>query len=122
MRKVTETIAESFYKGFNKTVSNTHTDGVNVWLHGNKIAWRNQDNTLSVTLAGWGTPTTRERINGILDTFGIHYRVGQHKHEQIIKNSDNAKSFGFEFLPYGDNTVITFFSDDVHLNGYKFSE
>ena len=59
MRKVTETIAESFYKGFKKTVSNTHTDGVNVWLHGNKIAWRNQDNTLSVTLAGWGTPTTR---------------------------------------------------------------
>ena len=122
MRKVTETIAESFYKGFKKTVSNTHTDGVNVWLHGNKIAWRNQDNSLSVTLAGWGTPTTRERINGILDTFGIHYRVGQHKHEQIIKNSDNERSFSFEFLPYGDEAIITFFSDDVHLNGYKFSE
>ncbi len=119
MRKVTETIAESFYKGFKKTVSNTHTDGVNVWLHGNKIAWRNQDNSLSVTLAGWGTPTTRERINGILETFGIHYRVGQHKHEQIIKTYDN---YSFESLPYGDDTVITFFSDDVHLNGYKFSE
>ena len=122
MRKVTETIAESFYKGFKKTVSNTNTDGVNVWLHGNKIAWRNQDNSLSVTLASWGTPTTRERINGILDTFGIHYRVAQHKGKQIIKNSSNDKSFGFEFLPYGDDTVITFFSDDVHLNGYKFSE
>jgi len=119
MRKVTETIAESFYKGFKKTVSNTHTDGVNVWLHGNKIAWRNQDNTLSVTLAGWGTPTTRERINGILETFGIIHRVGQHKHEQIIKTYDN---YSFEFLPYGEDTIITFLSDDVHINGYKFSE
>lgn len=121
MRKITKEISESFRKGFSKKISNTETDGVSVWLHGNRIAWRNQDNTLSITLAGWGTPTTRERLNGILEAHGITYRVAQLSGSQIIKNSSNEKSFGFEFLPYSSKTIITFFSDDEYINGYKFS-
>jgi len=122
MRQITKEISKSFRKGFSKKISNTETDGVSVWLHGNRIAWRNQDNTISITLAGWGTPTTRERLKGILEAHGIYYRVAQLQGSQIIRNSSNEKSFGFEFLPYGSDTVITFFSDDVHLNAYKFSE
>lgn len=36
-------------------------------LFGNEIAYRYNDpnRTLSVTTAGWNTPTTRERLNGL---------------------------------------------------------
>ena len=71
MRKVTEQIKEAFEKGKAKTIGNTHTDGNSVWLHGNKIIKRDSSGLIFWTLAGWNTPTTRERINGILDV-GVH--------------------------------------------------
>tara|TARA_R100000951_G_scaffold41458_1_gene34995 strand:- start:1050 stop:1343 length:294 start_codon:yes stop_codon:yes gene_type:complete len=69
MRKVTTQIAQAFKAGKPKTIGNTMTDGQAVWLHGNKIAEK-QGNGLRVTLAGWNTPTTRERVNGVLWELG----------------------------------------------------
>ena len=71
MRKVTNQIAKSFFNGQSKTVGNTSTDGQSVWLHGNKIAKKTEDG-LMLTLAGWNTPTTRERLNGILQVFNLN--------------------------------------------------
>ena len=64
MRKVTKNIRNAFYAGRKLTIGNTHTDGTAVWLHGNKIVERREDGVYA-TLAGWNTPTTRERVNGI---------------------------------------------------------
>jgi len=74
MKKTSATIAAAFLNGQKKTVSNTSTDGARVLLHGNEIA-RKEGGHLIVTLAGWNTPTTRERVNAILATFGKVQRV-----------------------------------------------
>ncbi len=64
MRKVTEKIRLAFINGESKKVENTETDGQTVWLHGNAII-KKVDKHIEFSLAGWNTPTTRERINGI---------------------------------------------------------
>ena len=80
MRKVTEQIATAFINGESKTVGNTTTDGSAVFLHGNKIAEK-RNNTISFTLAGWNTVTTRERLNGLLNALGSSAGFNQKKGE-----------------------------------------
>jgi len=71
MRKVTEQIRSAFEAGEPKKVGNTKTDGQTVWLHDNAIVKRDPDGLVRWSLAGWNTPTTRERVNGIADA-GVH--------------------------------------------------
>ena len=71
MRKVTEQIKQAFEQGKSKKVGNTETDGQTVWLHGNAIVKRDMSGLVFATLAGWNTPTTRERVNGITG-MGFH--------------------------------------------------
>ncbi len=68
MRKITKDICKALQSGKPCTRSNTYTDGTKVFLHNNLIAFK-RDNGLSISLAGWPTPTTRERINGLLKFF-----------------------------------------------------
>ena len=65
MRKVTERIKKAFEQGVSLKVGNTRTDGTSVFLHGNEIIKRDASGLVMAALAGWNTPTTRERINGI---------------------------------------------------------
>ncbi len=83
MRKVSKEIAEAFIQNKNKVMSNTRICPVSDWvsngemgvyLHDNKIAWWENNHPyknkhgnihLSFCLCGWGTPTTRERLNTI---------------------------------------------------------
>lgn len=65
MRKVTERIKQAFEQGVSLKVGNTRTDGTSVFLHGNEIIKRDASGLVMATLAGWNTPTTRERVNGI---------------------------------------------------------
>lgn len=88
MRKVTEQIKQAFNNGTSLKVGNTRTDGQTVWLHGNAIVKRDPDGLVRWSLAGWNTPTTRERVNGIANA-GVH----QVKFEpilngQVIDSSD----------------------------------
>ena len=71
MRKITKNIKRAFEQGRAKTIGNTHTDGKTVWLHGNAIVRRTESGVIEATLAGWNTPTTRERVNGIT---GMRFR------------------------------------------------
>lgn len=64
MRAITKEAVNAFEGGYNMTKSNTSVvDGV-LALHGNAIA-KLIDGRLMVTLAGWNTPTTRERLSGL---------------------------------------------------------
>lgn len=64
MRKVTREVTDAFFNRRPRKCGNTRTDGTTIWLHGNAIAqW--QGGELFITLAGWDTVTTRERLNGI---------------------------------------------------------
>jgi len=72
MRKITKKIKQAWIDGKRKTVDNTTTDGDSVWLHGNKIIEVRDRNEVWATLAGWNTPTTKERLNGIT---GGHFQT-----------------------------------------------
>jgi len=64
MRKITQDIADAFNARKSMTRSGTgatSTDGEAIFLHGNKIVERREDGVF-VTLAGWNTTTTRERL------------------------------------------------------------
>ena len=56
------------------------------------------DGDIGFTLAGWPTVTTRERINGILTTFGYRYwGVAQRDHAQYLVLG------GEKMMPLGDH-------------------
>ena len=86
MRKVTQDIARAFVNGQKKTVSNTSTDGMSVWLHGHEIIRKTGNKEFRISLCGWGTPTTRERLNGILSFAGSE----MHTCFSIIMNNSFA--------------------------------
>lgn len=73
MRKIEEAMNRAIYLSKNATIGNTkvmHTEGagqhfVSVYLHGHMIAQR-INGEWSISLAGWNTPTTRSRLNGLL--------------------------------------------------------
>ena len=81
MRKITAKIAKAFLAGDSLKIKNTDTDGQSFWLNGNEIA-RRTANGLEVSLAGWPTVTTRERVNGILYAAQTRMVIVQRDHEQ----------------------------------------
>lgn len=83
MRKITQDIAEAFYAGNSLLRGNTTTTGEEVYLHGNLIA-KSKGDTVMLTLAGWNTVTTRERLNGILETLGFDSRYSQKDFEPML--------------------------------------
>jgi hypothetical protein len=76
MRKVTKEICKAFSQGKSKTIGNTRTDGKAIFLHDNKIIYRDKLGFPVFSLCGWNTPTTRERLNGYIDYFTSRSRVG----------------------------------------------
>lgn len=76
MRKITKGIVAAFMKGETKRIGNSHTDGKYLYLHGNAIAYHQCLGTIQITTAGWNTPTTRERLNGLPEV-NVYVRKGQ---------------------------------------------
>ena len=83
MRKITQEIASALFARQDVNKGNTATLDGEVFLHGNKIA-KIEDGALLMTLAGWNTPTTRERLNGIADVFGAKDRFSQKGFEPFL--------------------------------------
>jgi hypothetical protein len=72
MRKVTKETVGAFLAGKRRVVGNMSTDGAVLKLHGNTIAMIDPvTRNISVTLAGWNTPTTRDRLNGLCELLGL---------------------------------------------------
>ncbi len=70
MRKITEQACYAFENGAVYKNGNTFVRDGQMLLHGNVIAeWNSLFNTMNktinITLAGWNTNTTRERLNGL---------------------------------------------------------
>ena len=82
MRAETKKIVTAFLSHKPAKGKRTHTDGASLWLHDNRIA-RHDDNGICMTMCGWGSPTTRERLNGICDMFVGHRHFHQKNHEQF---------------------------------------
>ena len=90
MRQVTQLIKQAFNQGTSLKVGNTRTDGQTVWLHGNAIVKRDPDGLVRWSLAGWNTPTTRERVNGIANA-----GVCQFKFEPVLNGEEIDSSDWF---------------------------
>ena len=75
MRKVTELTVKAFLNGEKKTVGNTVSTGTELILHGNVIARKDAINPdlIYISSAGWQTPTTKERLNGLLSMLNEGY-------------------------------------------------
>ena len=77
MRKITEKASLAFIAGRNFKQSNTQVQKFfgntsELLLFGNMIAlYTRKDQTLFVTTAGYPTDTTKDRLNSILDAFGL---------------------------------------------------
>lgn len=80
MRKVTIKAANAMRDGYNMTSGNTrvHSDGNVMELHGNTIAiYDRLERKLTLRDSGWTSATTKERLNGLLDVFGVECYISQ---------------------------------------------
>ena len=100
MRKITKESSEAFVNFDQYRKSNTEVASLDTiarfYLHGNCIAEINRGKlphreltSVKIDLCGWHTPTTRERINGILDALGYDFRIAQRNHEQVLVRQMN---------------------------------
>lgn len=69
MRQITQDATRAFMQRVPFNRSNTMTDGTTLFLHGNAIArWTGEGvsaHDLEISMAGWDSNTTRERLNGL---------------------------------------------------------
>jgi hypothetical protein len=83
MRKTTKQTVSAFINGEKRKVNNTESTGDTLLLFGKVIAWR-ADGEIYCTLAGYGTPTTRERLNGLFYMLKRKRPFHQVNHEQMF--------------------------------------
>lgn len=84
MRDVTAKIVGAWIGGKALKVGNTRTDGKNIYLHGNLIARRMTDGKVQVSNGGYGSLTTRERLNGIAAATLSNLRFAQKGGKQVV--------------------------------------
>ena len=70
MRKITQEAVDAFEGGYKLSKQNMSVNEFGMFLHGNKIAeftslFKDSSRDINITLAGWNTNTTRERLNGL---------------------------------------------------------
>lgn len=69
-RKESGKVVDAFLAKKSIKGKRTHTDGKALYLHGNKIAWHGDKGEVYATMAGWGTKTTRDRLNTLANRLG----------------------------------------------------
>jgi hypothetical protein len=85
MRQITRSAVRAFrnnekFKRDNTEVISGASNTPCLFLHGHCIAARQEEGTLWVRHAGWDTPTTKDRLNGVLSAVGcqgIYQKAGQ---------------------------------------------
>lgn len=80
MRKITEESIDAFYskKRFKKRNMEVYVGefSTQLSLHGNTIAYLDDDGVLEITTCGYNTNTTRDRLNG-LKNVTVKTKLGQ---------------------------------------------
>lgn len=73
MRQETRKVCQAFIDRKRATAARSTTDGKAIYLHGNAIAWWDDDDadTLFICFCGYSTTTTKERINGLCELLGL---------------------------------------------------
>ena len=84
MTKVAQKIALAFANHKSLTVDNTYTDGENVYLFNKLIMWRDENGNYNFTMAGYGTSTTKERLNTLFRILKIDLHIYQDNFELFL--------------------------------------
>ena len=107
MRNITKQCARAFLDGKLLNTNNTLVKRKGMYLFGNRIAYWNTDSTVVITLAGHNTPTTRERLNGLLELMQSDNRIHVWKGTPrlIIKNPEFLNGYGWEMNLYEEYTI-----------------
>jgi hypothetical protein len=66
MRQIEKDVVGAFVRGEYARKDNTESVGGHLYLHGNEIAYRDDNGNIEISNAGWHTPTTRSRLNAVL--------------------------------------------------------
>lgn len=90
MRDVSRRVCGAFLARQRASIKNTRSDGERLTLHGNTIAWW-QGRTLCLTMAGWGSTTTRERLNALCELYVGRRPFSQQAGEQWYAMGARAK-------------------------------
>lgn len=91
MRKVSDMAAKAFLAGDTMaTRNNTSVRDGEVRLHGHTIAKR-IEGKVAISLAGWNTVTTRDRVNAVLIRLGLDFRVAQRDGLPVLVNRMGRK-------------------------------
>lgn len=98
MRKEAEKIAAAFVAGKPAKGARTMTDGKAVYLHGNRIAWK-EGGRWKLTLAGWPTVTTRSRLNDLCEFVSGCRPFSQRRHVQHFFNDRIGGHAVVDFYP-----------------------
>lgn len=90
MSKYVNSVIESFLEENPKKINNTETDGKNLYLFGNRIAWRDEHtNELWISTCGYNSRTSRDRLNMLPDVWVRTFKgqlllyVGHHSRQQV---------------------------------------
>ena len=102
MRQGSTAIIKAFLARKAKRLKNDATDGTTLTYHGNTIAWWHEDGSLSLTLAGWGTVTTRERLNTLCWLLHGTKPFHQKNHVQFFEGMEIDTSSVTTFHPIHD--------------------
>lgn len=114
MNRITQESSEALLHGQTYRKDNTRVEpydnGHAMYLHNNRIAYYiPYANILYLSNAGWQTRVTNDRLNGILETFGIIGKVYQEKHILYLWLSDSDTLMEFDngqIIYTGDNCPI----------------
>ena len=96
---------ETWRKSNTEVAKNSEGD-TSIYLHGNRIAFVSQFGDITLSSCGWDTPTTKSRLNAILDTFLHGFHVWQRDFTWYIGNTGNCGAYK---------------NADVFFDGYKIS-
>jgi hypothetical protein len=111
MRNITEQATQAFFEGRNFKLSNTevHADctGIYLKLWGNLIAKRVGEH-VSISLAGYNTSTTKERLRGVLSKF--NKTLVTKKGSVIIKNLETLEEINYTELTNKSNNKFVIVS------------
>lgn len=112
MKKITEKMMEAINHKRNWKLSNTQVEvfengNMAIYLHGNLIAEINRIKDgyhIVLDNCDWQTNVTKERMNGILDVFGIHAWIVQRNYEWFLYNNIDMVKFGkrMHFASFND--------------------
>lgn len=100
MRKIEQNIVKALRSGNYLNKGNTevrfYKDTMTVKLHGNTVA-ESDGKTIRLNWCGWDTPTTKSRLNCVLNVYApdwnarIHKRMGIFEREGCIINTGSLE-------------------------------